>query len=82
MSANPEQSSETENVGSNNRMVVIDIGKRKRKLVRKLRKGEGRLADEIEHTVGQLKSEGVLDADAQTVVVVVRQKPKNNWMWP
>ena len=64
------------------RMLVIDIGKRKRKQVKRLRKGEGPLADEVEQTVEQLKSEGVLDSNAQTVVVVVQQKPKNNWAWP
>lgn len=82
MAAKPEQQSATEVQNSTQKMVVIDIGKRKRKQVRKLRKGEGRLAEEIEHTIGQLKGDGVLDADAQTVVVVVRQKLKNNWMWP
>ena len=66
----------------NSRMLVIDIGKRKRKQVKMLRKGDGPLASEIENTVEQLKSEGVLDSNAQTVVVVVREKPKNNWTWP
>ena len=63
-------------------MLVVDIGKRKRKQVRRLRKGRGRLADRVEQTVERLKADGVLDADAQTVVVVVREKPKRSWMWP
>ena len=67
---------------ADSRMLVIDIGKRKRKQVKKLRKGEGPLSVEIEQTIEQLKTEGTLDSNAQTVVVVVREKPRNNWRWP
>ena len=82
MAIQPESSTPAAAGRSDRRMVVVDLGKRKRKQVRQLRKGEGVLAEQIEQTVAQLKSEGTIDADAQTVVVVVRQKSKRNWMWP
>ena len=81
MATNINQETGATSIQQKQKMLVIDIGKRKRKQVRRLRKGEGRLAEEIEQTVDNLKNEGVLDTDAQTVVVVVRQKPKRNWMW-
>lgn len=54
--------------------VIVDLGKHRRKRIRKLRKGRGRLFDDVQGAVEDLKSEGTIDADAQTVVVIVRQK--------
>jgi len=54
--------------------VVIDLGKHRRKRIKDLRRGTGRLTDEINGCVEELKAAGTLAADAQTVVVVVRQK--------
>ena len=54
--------------------VIIDLGKHRRKRIKKLRKGEGALADEIKGCVEELKAAGTLAGDAQTVVVIVQQK--------
>ncbi|HEY9568596.1 MAG TPA: hypothetical protein VIR38_10935 [Thalassobaculum sp.] len=53
---------------------VLDLGEHRRKRVRKLRKGEGRLMDKVEEAVASLQEQGVLRPDAQTVVVVVREE--------
>jgi hypothetical protein len=53
---------------------VIDLGEHSRKRVRKLRRGEGRLMEKVEDAVASLQENGVLSADAQTVVIVVRQE--------
>jgi len=55
-------------------MVVVDIGKRKRKQVRDLKKGSGKLVGRIEEAVAQMKTNGTLDPAAQTVVVIVEKK--------
>jgi hypothetical protein len=55
---------------------VISIGKKSRKKIRKLQKGQGPLILEIEDAVRQLQDSGTLAAGAQTVVVVVKEKPK------
>jgi hypothetical protein len=60
------------------RPVVLDLGKRKRKQVKLLRKGEGDLMAEIDQAVSDLKASGDLAPDVQTVVVLVREKPKKN----
>jgi hypothetical protein len=54
--------------------VIIDLGKQRRKRIKDLRRGTGRLADEINNCVEELKATGTLAAGAQTVVVVVREK--------
>lgn len=58
--------------------VVIDLGKHRRKRIKDLRKGQGRLADEVNGCIEELKAAGTLAGDAQTVVVVVRQKRGRN----
>jgi hypothetical protein len=54
--------------------ILIDLGRKKRKAVKKLRKGCGRLMDDIGEVVAGLKSEGTITDGAQVVVVVVREK--------
>lgn len=57
-------------------MIVIDLGKQSRKRVKKLRKGGGRLVSDVAGAIDDLKAEGMLKPDAQTVIVVVREKPE------
>jgi hypothetical protein len=53
---------------------VLDLGEHRRKRVKKLRKGGGRLMEKVEDAVASLQEQGVLKPDAQTVVVVVREE--------
>jgi hypothetical protein len=55
-------------------MVIVDLGKRSKKQVKKLRKGGGRLMDRIGQTVDQLRAEQEIDAKAEVVVFVVRER--------
>lgn len=54
--------------------VIIDLGKRKRKQVKKLRRGEGKLLDDVNGAVAELRTAGTLNSDAQPVIIVVREK--------
>jgi hypothetical protein len=54
--------------------IVLDLGKQRRKRVRQLRRGEGKLMSEIIDALEELKLAGTLSASAQPVVVVVQQK--------
>jgi hypothetical protein len=54
--------------------VVLDLGKRRRKLVKQLRRGEGKLLDDINGAVEELKIAGTLSAATQPVIVIVREK--------
>lgn len=54
---------------------VVDLGEHSRRRIRRLRRGEGRLMERVEDAVAALQENGVLDGEAQTIVVVVRQEP-------
>ena len=54
--------------------IVLDLGKQRKKRVKELRRGEGRLMDEVNASIEELRTAGALAADAQAVVVVVREK--------
>ncbi|RJS20860.1 hypothetical protein DRW03_19495 [Corallococcus sp. H22C18031201] len=56
--------------------MFIDLGKQKAKAVKKLRKGKGRLLDDVRETLQDLQAAGRVAANAQPVIVLVRVKPK------
>lgn len=57
--------------------IVIDMGKKKKKDVRKLRRGKpGKLMRRLEDTLSHLRENGALAKDAQPVVIVLRKKAK------
>lgn len=60
-----------------NEPIVIDLGKKNNKQVRKLRKGKpGRLMNRVEEAIEHLRENGAMAADTQPVVIVIRQKKK------
>ena len=63
--------------------IVIDLGKKSRKQIRRAREGTGKLMDEINLTLDELRAQGTIKADAQPVLIIVRQKPrKKAFGWP
>jgi hypothetical protein len=61
-------------------LVIVDLGKRQRpKQVRRLRKGRGKLVGRIDAIVDELVQAGTVKANAQPVVVVVREEPSLPW---
>ncbi len=68
---------------SSNAPIVVDIGKKRRKQIKRLREGRGKLMDEVTGLLEELRSAGSISSSAQPVVVVVRQKRKGrSLMWP
>ena len=57
--------------------VIVDLGKRRKKLVRRLRKGTGKLMDEVRAAISEIQKTGRISANAQPVIVVVTQKTKS-----
>ncbi len=69
-------------VASAGPLLVVDVGKKQRKKhIRALRKGEGKLFDEIASMVGELRENGTVKGDAQPLVIVVRAKEKRLLAW-
>ena len=60
--------------------VIVDLGKRKRKDIKELRQGKGPLLDEVRTCVDELVSSGSCAAEAQPVVLIVREKRKRGGM--
>lgn len=61
--------------------ILVDLGKKPKKKVKKLRKGRGPLMDVIDDTLAELRSHDKLDDGAQPIVIVVREKKKRSkWM--
>ncbi len=63
--------------------LVVDLGKKRRKVVRQLLNGEGKLVDEVNGAIAELKAAGTIGASAQPIIVVVRPRRKRrSWMFP
>jgi hypothetical protein len=66
----------TQAAGAANRPapVLVDLGKKSKKLVRRLRKGKGKLMDSVAATVQELQASGQIGPQVQPVIVVVSEK--------
>jgi hypothetical protein len=59
--------------------IVLDLGKKKRKAIKDLKKGRGKLMDEVQAALNQMKATLGADAEGKTIlpiVVVYREKKK------
>jgi len=58
--------------------VIIDLGKKNRKQVRKLRRGKPcRLMRRVEETIEHLREGGELAEDVRPVIIVVRERSRS-----
>lgn len=54
--------------------IIIDMGKKNRKQVRKLRKGKpGRLLDRVNDSFEHLRENGAVGPDAQPIVIIIKE---------
>lgn len=56
--------------------VIIDLGRHRRKRIKRLRRGRGRLMEDVFDAMEDLRKAGRIDEDAQPVIAIVRQKRK------
>lgn len=54
--------------------VVIDLGTRATKQVDRLRKGRGKLMDEVQECIDELAANGQVAAGAQPIIVIVSER--------
>ena len=62
--------------------IVLDLGKHKRKSVKRLRNGEGKLLDEAMDSIEELQRVGTIPQSAQPVILIVREKARPSKMFP
>ena len=71
-------STTTNNESNGGSPLVLDLGKRKKRQVRALRRGEGPLMEDVLQTVEQLKMAGTIKDEVQPLIIVVREKSRRN----
>ena len=54
--------------------IVLDLGSKSRKQIRRLCKGEGKLMDRITQVLDDLKDQGTISGSAQPVIIVVKER--------
>jgi len=67
---------ESHDVTPQGSVLLIDLGKHSRKQIKWLRRGNGKLLDEVQKCMQELRAAGTLAESAVPVVVLVREKPK------
>jgi hypothetical protein len=86
MTTNPtarEERAETRNAEKKAKpLVVVELARRRTpEQIRRLRRGRGTLVHDIEDAVEELVQSGTIKADAQPVVIVVREVPPTPLLW-
>ena len=61
------------------RTLVVSLGKKSRKQVKKLKKGQGKLTRRVHDLVADLAAEGEISSDAHIVIVTVERKEDKRW---
>jgi hypothetical protein len=61
--------------------VVIDLGRKRKKRVKQLREGRGKIMDQVSSIVSELRANGTIGASAQPLIIVVREK-QDPMRWP
>ncbi len=54
--------------------VILDMGKKNRKQIKKLKTGSGKLMERVKGTLAELHAQNAISEGAQPVIVIVRQK--------
>jgi hypothetical protein len=63
------------NVTLDGGVLLIDLGKKSRKQIKRLRRGTGKLIDEVQKCLQELRAAGTVPESAQPVIMLVREKP-------
>jgi hypothetical protein len=58
--------------------LIVDLGKKRRKQIKQLRKGRGKLFDKVNTTLQELKTSSAISSNAEPVVVIVQEKRKRS----
>ena len=64
-------------VESTGSLLIIDLGKQKKKRIKSLRKGKGKLAGRLQEILAEFKENGTLTAETQPVLIIREKKRKS-----
>jgi hypothetical protein len=54
--------------------VLLDLGRQKKKAIKRLRKGQGKLMETVNDTLHELQTAGKIGQGAQPIIVLVRER--------
>lgn len=69
-----DATTETKTTAARNAPLLVDLGAKSRKLVRRLRKGKGKLMESVAATVQELQASGQIGPQVQPIIIVVSEK--------
>jgi hypothetical protein len=55
-------------------VVVVDLGTKRRKQIKQLRRGKGKLMDKVKEALRELRASNTIPSNAQPVVIVVKEQ--------
>lgn len=61
--------------------IVIDMGKQRGKRIKELKRGTGKLTEDLHDALADLKANGAIASSPQVVIVVVERKREVGKMW-
>jgi hypothetical protein len=56
--------------------IILDLGKKKRKQIKQLKKGTGKLMTEVQDCIQELKQAGRVADHARPVIVLIKERPR------
>lgn len=62
------------NDAKKNDLVIVDLGSKKRKQVKDLRKGKGKLMEKVHQAIEELKASNTISGSVQPIVIIVKEK--------
>lgn len=61
--------------------LIVDLGRKPRKQIKKLTEGGGKLLDEVDKVIQELRVAGKLSGATQPVVIVVKERRRQGFPW-
>lgn len=55
-------------------MIIVDLGRKRARQVKRLRKGKGKLLDKVHQVIEELKANNSISGSVQPVVIVVQER--------
>jgi len=55
-------------------MIIVDLGRKRARQVKRLRKGKGKLLDKVHQVIEELKASNSISGSGQPVVIVVQER--------
>ncbi len=83
MPATSDHATKVADTVSDGAPLIVDMGKKRKKQIKQLREGRGKLMDKVNDLLEELRAAGSISKSAQPVVIVVQEKPKTrSLLWP